>query len=78
MEDVEHHIFKVALSLGSLSGKTFMLIYNADRSIEYQTEVTSEILGMFALGESKIYVEGLYDNHTNMIHLGKRVEDQPW
>lgn len=78
MEDVENHIFKVALSLGSLSGKTFMLVYNADRSIEYQTEVTPEILGMFTLGESKIYVEGLYDNNTNMILLGKRVEDQPW
>lgn len=55
-----------------------MLIYNADRSIEYQTEVTAEVLGMFTLGESKIYVEGLYDNKTNMIHLGKRVGDQQW
>lgn len=78
MEDVEHHIYKVSLSMGSLSGRTFMLIYNADRSIEYQTEVTAEVLGMFTLGESKIYVEGLYDNKTNMIHLGKRVGDQQW
>lgn len=52
-----------------------VLIYNRDKSIEYQTPVTPELLAMFG-DDYKIFCHAWITNKC--LHIGKRVRDREW
>ena len=71
------HIFKVQIPLSTNMDHEEVLIYNKDRSILDQREVTPELLALFPEGVYKIYVKGTF-SQSGVIDLIQRVADQEW
>jgi hypothetical protein len=63
-------ILKIQKSLMSTDGLTYYLIYNEDRSIEYDT-TDSELESLFGPGVYKVYVDYTDESLTPC-------EEQPW
>lgn len=69
-------IVKVQLSLQSSNGVAYMLIYNEDRSVMYETEATEEIKTLMEM-RPKAYFEAELDDEKKLI-IGKEVKHQKW
>lgn len=53
-----------------------MLVYNQDRSIQYEAEVTKDVIKLMA-GGNKRYFEAVLDGN-NKVNLGKHIKEQYW
>lgn len=76
-EGSETFIVKVQRPLTSNDPTPHVLIYNEDRSVLYETDMSKkDIRNLFGRNEYKVYVNA--ELRGTILHLGDRVEDQPW
>lgn len=69
-------IVKVQISIATNQPNRRVLIYNKDRSITYETDVTDEVLELVE-GLPKTYFKAHLDRYKKLV-LDERVEDQDW
>lgn len=69
-------IVKVQRSISTNALAQQMLVYNRDRSVLYEAELSPEIEQMFRPGELKLYAQAKLKG--TIIHIGNRVEPQEW
>jgi hypothetical protein len=69
-------IVKVQLSISSSEPGTFILIYNKDRSIMYESDAAEDIIVLMGL-RVKAYFYAEIDS-DNRIAIGDTAEDQNW
>ena len=72
-------IFKIQKSLASSGGKTRMLVYNKDRSVQYEDDWDPQ-LDFLMRGQHKIYVEGAHreKENTHELEIMQLVPTQEW
>ncbi|MCZ7622388.1 hypothetical protein KsCSTR_20120 [Candidatus Kuenenia stuttgartiensis] len=69
-------IVKVQSSLHTTEAVLKMLVYNEDKSIHYEADLTAEVRNLLA-GRPKAYFEFAL-NECSEIRLGKEVAPQNW
>jgi hypothetical protein len=73
---MKKEIIKLQVSIYTTESKSQVLIYNKDRSIFYQEDITPEIEDLMD-GDKKAYFEAHIDE-TNKLVLDKQIDEQNW
>lgn len=69
-------IVKVQISIATTHPNRRVLIYNKDRSITYEADVTDEVLALVE-GLPKTYFKAHLDRYKKLV-LDERTKDQDW
>lgn len=75
---MKEQIFKLQRPIVTNEPQPMALLYNEDKSIYAQIEMTPEIEKLFVDGELKIYFLGTYDSKTRMINIREDAGVQVW
>ena len=79
MESTDHkvpHVFRVTLGV-DLRGEQWVTLRSLDGEIHTRLPAAPDITGMFPCGVHQLLCHGYWDTQTNLVMLGKIIDDDP-